>query len=93
VSLPDAAGTRRMMAADIASGPPVRIGQPRVLFPFSESDLAFAGVPVRGYEVAPDGRHFYVVRTPTPPPSPAVTHINLITNWFDELKAKVPLAR
>jgi len=29
------------------------------------------------------------------PPSaaPVVAHINLITNWFEELKAKVPTAR
>jgi hypothetical protein len=26
---------------------------------------------------------------PIPPPVPAVTHINLIPNWFEELKARV----
>ena len=26
----------------------------------------------------------------TPPPPPVVTHINLIQNWFEEVKAKVP---
>jgi hypothetical protein len=30
------------------------------------------------------------VQTPAPPSRPLVTHINLVFNWFEELKAKVP---
>jgi hypothetical protein len=40
--------------------------------------------------VSPDGQPFYVYENPTCTQSPAVTHINLIQNWFEELKAKVP---
>jgi hypothetical protein len=42
------------------------------------------------YDVSPDGQRFYVIRMATPPPPPVVTHINLILNWFEELKGKVP---
>jgi hypothetical protein len=31
-----------------------------------------------------------VTAAETPSPPSAVTHINLIQNWFEELKAKVP---
>jgi len=45
---------------------------------------------VRCYDVAPDGQRFYARQARNPPPPPVVTHINLIQNWFEELKAKVP---
>jgi hypothetical protein len=82
-----------MMAVDFSAGPPLRIGSPRVVFEFDPRDLAFNCVQVRCYDVAPDGQRFYVVRTPTTQPAPVVTHVNLITNWFEELRAKVPQAR
>jgi hypothetical protein len=52
--------------------------------------LYFHCIPVRCYDVAPDGQRFYVMQQRTLPPPPPVTHINLILNWFEELKAKVP---
>ncbi len=80
----------RMMAVDVTPGPPLRIGTPRELFPFSEHDLlGFIDGYARGYDVSPDGQRFYIVQSQAPPPKPVVTHINLIENWFAELKAKV----
>jgi serine/threonine-protein kinase len=90
LSLQDQAGKRRMMAVDFAAGPPPRIGRPYVLFQFDNRDLRLACTPLRCYDVAPDGQRFYGVQSHTPPPTPVVTHINLILNWFEELKAKVP---
>jgi hypothetical protein len=37
------------------------------------------------------GQRFYVSQTPTTPQPPPVTHINLILNWPEELKARVPV--
>jgi serine/threonine-protein kinase len=93
VSLPDPAGKRRMMAVQFAPGSPPRIGRPRPLFAFDNRDLYLACVPVRCYDVAPDGQRFYAVQYRTPPPPPVVTHINLIQDWVGELKAKVPTRR
>jgi serine/threonine-protein kinase len=93
VSGADGAGKARMMAADFSSGSPPRIGHPHVLFEFDMRDLMLACIPVRCFEVAPGGQRFYGVQRRTPPPSPGVTHINLIQNWFEELKAKVPAGR
>jgi hypothetical protein len=48
---------------------------------------------VRTYDVASDGEHFYAVQLrPSPPRSP-VTQVNIMLNWFEELKAKVPVKR
>ena len=83
-------GKWRMMAVDFAPGSPPRIGRPHTLFEFELGDLGFMCSPLRCYDVAPDGQRFYAVRHGTPPPPPVVTHISLIQNWFEELKAKVP---
>ena len=104
---PDSAGRVSLMSVDVApdvSAPsgaahrgvgPVeraRISRPRPLFPIEEG-LAFAAVPSRGYDVSRDGQRFYAMQFPAPSPAPPVTHISLIFNWFEELKAKVPTAR
>ena len=44
---------------------------------------------VRCYDVARDGQKFYAVQTTLS--VPAVTRINLVENWTEELKAKVPV--
>jgi serine/threonine protein kinase len=91
VSGTDPTGKGRMMAVDFAPGSPRPIiGRPHLLFEFDPRELEFSEGPVRHWDVTPDGQRFYVVRKRMPPPPPAVTHINLIQNWFEELKAKVP---
>jgi serine/threonine-protein kinase len=104
---PDSAGQMSLMSVDVLPGSPApadsvhggvspvggsRLGRPRPLFPIS-AGLAFASIPVRSYDVARDGRHFYAMQYRYPPPGPPVTHISLILNWFEELNAKVPPRR
>jgi Tol biopolymer transport system component len=89
----DGAGKRRIMAVEFAPGSPPRIGTPRRLFEFDPRDLNFGCTPLRCYDVAPDGQRFYVTQTRPAPPPPVVTHINLIQNWLEGLKAKVPTGR
>jgi serine/threonine-protein kinase len=93
VSLPDPEGKRRLMAVEFAPGSPPRIGRPRALFAFDSRDLRLACTPVRCYDVAADGERFYATQAQAPPPAPVVTHISLILNWLEELKAKVPAGR
>ncbi len=67
-----------MMAVDIGPGPPARIGELRQLF-IDEYD--------RGdYDASPDGR-FLMVKTP---PESVPRQINVVLNWFEELKRLVP---
>ena len=90
LSLPDAAGKRRMLVVGFEPGSPARIGAAQSLFEFAGRELYFMCSPTRCFDVAPDGQRFYVLQMRNPPPPPVVTHINLIQNWFEELKAKVP---
>jgi hypothetical protein len=91
-----------MMAVDVAPGSPPPFGSAHgglspvegpsitgrdVLFEFNNSDLNFNCLPRPCYDVALDGQSFYAMQARTPPPRPVVTHINLIPNWFEELKA------
>ena len=79
-----------MMAGGFTPGSPPRIGRPSELFRFDPRELNIAWSPVRGYDVAPDGQTFYGVQRQPRPPTVA-THINIVQNWFEELKAKVPV--
>lgn len=92
VTWDDEANQRRMMAVDFMPGSPPRIGHPRLRFVFKLGDFAICR-PVRCHDIAPDGQRFYGVQTSTPTPPPVVTQINLIQNWVEELKARVPTTR
>jgi len=75
-----------MMAVDIAAGEPFRAGAPRKLF---EVGWDPASVPVRSYDVYPDGQSFILAR-PDELPDLRATRLNVVLNWFDELKRRAP---
>jgi hypothetical protein len=85
---PDAAGQFRMMAVAMAGQRP---GTPQPLFAFRATDLYAQCTPTNCYDVMPDGQHFVVTKVLPRDPPPPVTHINLVQNWVEELKAKVPV--
>ena len=67
-----------LMSVRVAGG--TADGAPTMLFPCRKStDLR------REFDVAPNGERFLFMEPATPR-----TEINVITNWFEELKAKVP---
>jgi hypothetical protein len=78
----------KMMKVDLRLGPDVWVGRPQALFDFTFVQCG----PVRGYDLDRDGQRFLFTRTKREPVAD-VTRINLIQNWFDELKAKVPAGR
>jgi len=80
------------MAARVT--PAAAIGRPGPLFEFDGTDLRFDCAFRRCYDVSPDGQRFLLTRArPAQPPYSPVTHVNLIQNWLDDLKAKVPSSR
>ena len=93
VSAADAAGRHRFMAAEVSPGSPPRFTRPRELFEFDGREIRLDCLPVRCYAVAPDGLRFYATQPRWPPPPPSVTHVNIVLNWFEELKAKVPVGK
>jgi serine/threonine protein kinase/Tol biopolymer transport system component len=79
----------KMMAVDISTQPSFAAGKPRVLFegPYSPTPLT-----TPNYDVSPDGQRFLMLK-PTEQGEAARTQINVVLNWFEELKQKVPSGR
>jgi len=44
----------------------------------------FLNVPGRSYDVAPDGKHFVMIEENQK--QPPTTQLNVVLNWFSELK-------
>jgi serine/threonine-protein kinase len=75
----------RMMAVtvDVSKPPTPMLSRPWVLF---EQRYVFAGQTVANYDVSPDGQRFVMVKDDS-----ASGRINLVLNWFEELKRLVPV--
>jgi eukaryotic-like serine/threonine-protein kinase len=76
----------KMMAVDIATRPGFAAGKPHMLF---EGQYQPAPATLPNYDVSPDGQRFLMVK-PTESVEAAPTQINVVLNWFEELKRKVP---
>ena len=74
------------MAVDIELTPAFSAGRPRKLFdgPYERSVALWAN-----YDASPDGQRLLMVRRENP--SPPATHINVVLNWLEELKQKLPV--
>ena len=93
VALPDPGQpeTRHVMVVEARTSPTLWLGRPRELFSFTANDhLVFACIPARCYDVSADGQLFFVSRGAAVAQPPPVTHIHLIQNWLQEVKARVP---
>jgi hypothetical protein len=75
----------RMMAVAVSSTTEFRAGSPRTLF---EGRYVWSN-PIRMYDVAPDGKRFLMVQDVERAPM-KLTHMVMVQNWLDELKARVP---
>jgi serine/threonine-protein kinase len=76
----------KMMAVDIATQPGFAAGTPRMLFEgqYQPSPVMFAN-----YDVSRDGQRFLMLK-PSEQAQAAPTQINVVLNWFEELKRRVP---
>jgi len=79
----------KMMSVDIATKPGFTAGKPRMLFqgPYTPTEGT-----VPWYDISPDGQRFLMVK-PSDPAGAAPTQINVVLNWFEELKQKVPTGK
>jgi serine/threonine-protein kinase len=73
----------KLLVVDVELQPELSLGQPEDLFQVSFSPTP-AGPP--NYDVSPDGTRFIMIKRTDNPP----THVNVILNWFEELKHKAP---
>ncbi len=73
-----------VMAVPVTSGTRFTSGKPKPLF-----QTQYGGTtPVRGYDIAKDGRFLMVLSEPVT--IPAATHLDIIQNWSTDLLQKVP---
>ena len=77
---------RKMMAVEIATQPGFAAGRPRVLF---EGEYLPTPLLFPNYDVSPDGERFLMLK-PSQQGGAAPTQINVVLNWFEELKRRVP---
>jgi len=76
-----------MMAVDIVTQPAFSAGRPKLLF---EGPYLLSAGNLPAYDVSRDGQRFLMVeesRQEQPP-----TQINVVLNWFEELKRLAPTA-
>ena len=72
----------KMMAVDIAAGPTFSAGKPRLVF---QGQYHTGDRP--DYDVTPDGQRFLMIKDGG---EESAGQINVVLNWFEELKRKVP---
>jgi serine/threonine-protein kinase len=70
----------KMMAVDTQSTPAFHAGAPKLLF---------EGRYGAGFDVTPDGKHFLMTKPP-PARQAAPDQLNVVLNWFEELRRRVP---
>ena len=63
----------------------------RPTFSASKPSLLFEGAYDDGYDVTADGQRFIMIQGKARPSAP--TQINIVPDWFDELKRRVPVGR
>jgi serine/threonine-protein kinase len=78
----------KMMVVDISTQSSFSAGKPRVLF--SEPYLPTPIIPAN-YDVSLDGQRFLMLKPIEQEAAP--TQINVVLNWFEELKQKVPTGK
>ena len=79
----------KMMAVDIATQPSFTAGKPRVLF---EGRYVATPATSPNYDVSRDGQRFLMLK-PSEQEASTPTQINVVLNWFEELKRRVPPAK
>jgi serine/threonine-protein kinase len=75
----------KTMAVDITTQPTFRAGTPEMLF---ERPGYNSGARA-DYDIAPDGQRFLMLQA-TEQQQESLTQINVVLNWFEELKRRVP---
>ncbi|HEY1305409.1 MAG TPA: protein kinase [Vicinamibacterales bacterium] len=82
------ADRQQFFAATVTSLLPFRTGTPRLLFENKTFEYDNT-VPIRSWNVSPDGKRFLLLRF-VPPTDRPVTSMQIVLNWTEELKRRAP---
>jgi eukaryotic-like serine/threonine-protein kinase len=80
---------KKTMAVDITTQPGFSVGKSRMLF---EGQYQPTPTTSPNYDVSHDGQRFLMLK-PTDQALAAPTQVNVVLNWFEELKQKVPVGK
>ena len=75
----------KMMAVEVTIQPLFSAGEPKILF---EGPYVMSPRSAADYDVSPDGQRFLMLKSADAAPRPE--QINVVLNWFEELKQRVP---
>jgi eukaryotic-like serine/threonine-protein kinase len=78
----------KMMAVDVTTQPTFSPGKPKVLFE-GQYVAVQPGLTGTAYDVSADGQRFLMVKETEA--SVSATQINVVLNWFEELKRRAPV--
>ena len=78
----------KMMGVEVTTQPTFSAGKPKVLFEGQYLEVQ-AGLMGTAYDVSPDGQRFLMIKSGEQAQA-APTQINVVLNWFEELKRRVP---
>jgi serine/threonine-protein kinase len=85
-------GDNSVMAVTVRTEPTLSLGTPRILFQGNYYGITeSSGTP---YDIHPDGDRFIMIKPPPGVSSTLATGprtINIVMNWFEELKKRVPM--
>ena len=81
------------MVVAVETKPTLSLGTPKSLFKSIYAGATFgSGTP---WDIHPDGKRFLMMKPPAPigaaPTLTAQRKINIVLNWFEELKQRVPV--
>jgi serine/threonine-protein kinase len=79
----------KMMAVGVTTMPSFSVGKPKMLF---EGPFELAPATFPNYDVSLDGQRFLMLE-PSEQRQAALTQFNVVLNWFEELKRRVPAER
>jgi serine/threonine-protein kinase len=80
-----------VMAVAVETKPTFKLGTPKALFrSMCVGNIIGEGTP---WDISPDGKRFLMLKEPpsTPSASAGPRKINIVLNWFEELKQRVPV--
>jgi len=76
----------KMMAATVATKPAFAAAKPKLLFEGQYETASYRFLP--NYDVSSDGQRFLMIKTSEQ--GSASTQINIVLNWLEDLKRRVP---
>jgi serine/threonine-protein kinase len=84
------------MAVEVETEPTFKRGNPKILFRGAHWSAAIQKITLTAWDIHPDGKRFLMIKPPgSAAAAPTATvprpKINIVVNWFEELKQRVPV--